>query len=282
MTDHMQIPVFALFGETNDFPDLVHCEDIKDRAREHGWVISPHRHSRMAQLLIVESGGGSARIDEAEISVTPNSFFYIPQNAVHGFSFSSGTVGKVYSFPTPVLASVAPSTEAIRACLARPSHGQTSEKLAGLAGLLVQALADNSTHRAQLVVSLAHAVLAAFAECAQPQDAKDPARRGRVEELDRLITAHLGQGWKPSDFATAMSITTGQLTRICQAAHQQSASIYIEAAHMAEAARLLAFTQIPVAEVGYRLGFTDPSYFSRRFRLVYDLSPSDYRQRFVQ
>jgi len=60
-----------------------------------------------------------------------------------------------------------------------------------------------------------------------------------------------------------------------------SASAYIEAHIIQEACRLLAFTQLSVAEVGYRLGFADPSYFSRRFRAVQQETPSVYRQRFV-
>ena len=48
---------------------------------------------------------------------------------------------------------------------------------------------------------------------------------------------------------------------------------------MTEACRLIAFTRLPVAEVGYRLGYADPPYFSRRFRLRMGETPSAYRAR---
>lgn len=51
-------------------------------------------------------------------------------------------------------------------------------------------------------------------------------------------------------------------------------------ARLTEARRLLAFTLLPVAEIGYRLGFPDPAYFSRRFRAATGESPSVYRARF--
>ncbi|WP_239017514.1 AraC family transcriptional regulator [Paenirhodobacter huangdaonensis] len=35
-----------------------------------------------------------------------------------------------------------------------------------------------------------------------------------------------------------------------------------------------------MAEIGYRLAFDDPAYFSRRFRAVRGLTPSDYRAQF--
>ena len=47
---------------------------------------------------------------------------------------------------------------------------------------------------------------------------------------------------------------------------------------MQEARRLLAYTLMDVAEVGYRLGYEDPSYFSRAFRRETGLSPSAFRR----
>ena len=68
---------------------------------------------------------------------------------------------------------------------------------------------------------------------------------------------------------------------LCRAATGASVSRHIETARMTEARRLLAFTRLPVAEIGYRLGFSDPPYFSRRFRAVTGETPSDYRERFA-
>jgi AraC family transcriptional activator of pobA len=44
-----------------------------------------------------------------------------------------------------------------------------------------------------------------------------------------------------------------------------------------EAKRLLRFTIRSVEDVGYSLGFDDPSYFSRLFRRMSGKSPSDWR-----
>ena len=56
------------------------------------------------------------------------------------------------------------------------------------------------------------------------------------------------------------------------------AKAYIEQAVMGEASRLLAFTRLPMSEIGYRLGFDDPSHFSKRFRAARGLAPSAYRR----
>jgi len=50
---------------------------------------------------------------------------------------------------------------------------------------------------------------------------------------------------------------------------------------MQEAKRRLAYTQEPASQIAYRLGFEDPSYFSKVFRTHAGVSPSQYRRRYV-
>lgn len=47
---------------------------------------------------------------------------------------------------------------------------------------------------------------------------------------------------------------------------------------MARARHLLDTTDLPVAEIGRRVGMDDPFYFSRRFRLTHGMAPTVYRE----
>ena len=53
---------------------------------------------------------------------------------------------------------------------------------------------------------------------------------------------------------------------------------HINSLRIEQAARLLRETDLPVMEVGFRVGFDNFSYFIKRFRLVYGVSPSHYRK----
>lgn len=281
MEHENRIPVFSLFGETGAFPDVVHCERIRDRAQGHGWVIAPHRHSQMTQLFYIEEGSARTQVDARSFDLESGDFLYLPILAVHGFDFSPGTEGLVLSFPLPVTASIGPAQDDIAGCLSAPVTGRASAPLVDLIGHMTRRLAGTGAFRAQSVVGLAHTILAEVAEAGQSDKAgPDSAATDRLQRLDALIARHLGDNWRPGDFAAALSVTTGQLSRICRQERGMSAGAYIEAAVMTEACRLLAFTRMPVAEVGYRTGFADPSHFSRRFRLSQGETPSNYRARF--
>ena len=281
MTRPLHIPDFNLFGETSAFPDVVHCERIKDRAGLHDWSISAHRHREMSQLFIMQRGSAQARVDGREYLLKDGDFLYISKLSVHAFAFQCGSEGLVLSFPLPVSKMAGVEAAEIAQRLGRPMFGQSTAGLEILCAQLVETFATNGTYRASLLVALAHALLAAVAEIGAQADADSPSPgHRRMMEFDALLARHLASGWRPAQYASALSITPGHLNRICQSATGQSASGYIETAVMTEASRLLAFTQVPIAEIGYRLGFDDPPYFSRRFRAVRGQTPSEYRARF--
>ena len=53
-----KIQSYSLFGESKHLPDVLHCETIADRSVLHDWELAPHRHARLHQILLVQSGGG--------------------------------------------------------------------------------------------------------------------------------------------------------------------------------------------------------------------------------
>lgn len=274
-----QIPVFRLFGETGTFPDVIHCERIWDRARLHDWEIAPHRHRDMAQAFFMRQGGARVLVDEREVFLNDGGFLFVPAQVVHGFVFHQGSEGMVLSFPLSIAAGMA--EDALGRRLARPFTGHADPAADRLVDSIADAFSGSGTFRASLLVALSQALLASLAAIAARDAAEEaPLGQRRMLEFDHLLALHLHDGWGAADYAAAMAITPGHLNRICRAATGEGAARHIEAAVMTEANRLLAFTRLPVAEIGYRLGYDDPPYFSRRFRALRGETPSDYRLRF--
>lgn len=282
MAQNADIPVFTLFGETSNFPDVVHCERFSARAPVHGWRISAHRHSQISQLFLIADGHISGRVDDLNTTLESGEFLFVPVQMVHEFVFEPDTEGLVISLPLSVVNSIGPSSQDILIALSKPFVGIAPPRLRQLADLLVETTKGSSIFRAQEALGLAHSMLALVAQAAFDTNLL-PSREtdARLTHLNQLMAKHMSEGWSASNYATALSLSTGHLSRLCRNATGLGATAYIEHGIMGEACRLLAFTQLPISQIGYRLGYDDPSYFSKRFRAARHQAPSDYRTQFV-
>jgi AraC family transcriptional regulator, transcriptional activator of pobA len=278
------IPSFGLYGR-HDAPALPDIERLRDRAGPGGWRIPPHRHPALHQLFLILSGGAFLTIDGRGHELALPALVFVPPAVVHGFRFDAGTEGHVLTLPAGVApdlldpgpaaalgldrwgtAAPPPGTEALFEALLLEAAAPDALGPAALRGLALQLLARTARALAQ----------------ARPAPAQRRADR-HLAALEGLIRAHLaqgwGQGWGVPDFAAALGLTATHLTRICTARTGLSPARLIEARRMAEARRLLAYTDLTVAQVGYALGFEDPAYFSRAFRRVEGASPGAFRRR---
>ncbi len=282
MSAQNTIPAFGLYGEQGPFPDVIHFEDFSVRAPINNWRIMPHRHSQMSQLFMVEKGWINATVDGEKFKVKEMDFLYIPEHCAHEFTFKPGSEGKIFSYPVSIVRTISPATDQILTALSKPFVGRVDQALERVTQFLCETVDGASLFRAQQVVGLAHSVLANLAETRLAARASEQrTKHARLFALDDLISKHISEGWTASNFASALSVSTGHLSRLCRAATGMGATAYIEQHQIQEACRLLAFTQLPVSEIGYRLGFIDPSYFSKRFRAARGQTPSDYRALFT-
>ncbi len=81
--------------------------------------------------------------------------------------------------------------------------------------------------------------------------------------------------WSVSDYAAKLGMSATHLNRIARSMTGQSALQFINGMLFQEARSLLAYTRIDIAEIGYKLGFDDPSYFSRAFKRIIGVSPKN-------
>jgi AraC family transcriptional activator of pobA len=80
------------------------------------------------------------------------------------------------------------------------------------------------------------------------------------------------------DVARELGMTPGHLTTLVRRRTGRTVQGWIIERRMASARRLLAETDLPVAEVGRRVGVPDPGYFSRLFSRTHGAPPRQWRQ----
>ncbi|HWW26272.1 MAG TPA: AraC family transcriptional regulator [Caulobacter sp.] len=111
--------------------------------------------------------------------------------------------------------------------------------------------------------------------------AQGQAPSGSLQRFDRfkkLVEQHFTAWRQVSDYANHMGCTEKSLTRATWEAVGVSAKVFISRRVALEAKRLLAYTDLPVADVAEKLGFPEPTHFSKFFRRETSFPPSTFRK----
>ncbi|WP_068020985.1 helix-turn-helix transcriptional regulator [Nocardia mexicana] len=98
-----------------------------------------------------------------------------------------------------------------------------------------------------------------------------------LAEVFEVIDERHGQPLSLRDVAGAVGLTPGHLTTVVRRRTGRTVQDWIIERRMAEARRLLAETDLPVAEIARRVGISDAGYFARLFRRVHGLPPRRWR-----
>ena len=99
-----------------------------------------------------------------------------------------------------------------------------------------------------------------------------------LEDLIEIIDEHI----EDTDFdMNALQLKVGMsqssLYRKLKSLTDQSGNEFIRNIRLDRAAEMIIQTELNIAEIAYRVGFSDPKYFSTCFRKRYSISPSNYK-----
>lgn len=282
-------PAYWLYGEHlgGRFPDALHIEPIVARSALHGWTIQPHFHHQLVQFFLVLGGGGRTRIDGRDHILAPGSALLLPAATIHEFHFITGTEGFVASVAEPALRRLFDAEPEACSLLSKPAvlpfgEGDHDEgALRILMDLAMVEFAANRPNRQFALGAYADLIACWFSRAlrggrSSAEAALDPrARLVRrfVERVERCFLAHDNL----DGYARDLGVSVPHLSRSCRELLGLSAARVIQDRLMIEARRDLVYTASSVAQISFRLGFSDPAYFSRFFSKRAGLSPSEYR-----
>lgn len=280
-----RILTYRLFGESSHLPDVLHCETIEARSVLHEWEFEPHRHARLHQLLLLESGRGVVHLESGPQALAPMSLVNVPPGEVHGFSFRRGTQGYVATLAEEMRDELLARAPDERRALSRALVLRADRAVLATMRQIWAEFNARTAARALLLRGLCASLLARAARAAGPVVDPAHAAPGHLAESDllrrfeSLLEAHYLEHWKVTDYARALAVTPTHLSRVARAATGEPASRLIDARVMREARRNLAYTSLGIGTIAYTLGFTDPAYFSRVFTRSLGLSPRAFRAR---
>ncbi|WP_254695433.1 helix-turn-helix domain-containing protein [Oceanicola sp. D3] len=273
-----EITNYNLFGETDEMADVVHCETIAARSALHDWELSPHRHARLHQVLLLASGGGVALVEGQEKALGAQVMLNMPAGVVHGFRFDPGTEGWVLTLPADLVDQILRPAEGLWAELRQPRVEPGAGVLAAPMRAIFGEYEGRSFARAQMLRMLAGQVLALVARhLAQRAGTGEGAAHPLFRRLEALIEAQYAERPSVAQVAKALAVSPQHLSRITRDATGQPVSALLAARSHREARRLLTYTNLPVQQVAFRLGYADPAHFSRVFSREAGVSPRGFR-----
>ncbi|MCG8573753.1 MAG: helix-turn-helix domain-containing protein [Flavobacteriales bacterium] len=98
-----------------------------------------------------------------------------------------------------------------------------------------------------------------------------------LRQFNYLVETHFREKHSVSEYANLLNKSPKTISNLFKKLGDKSPLQYIQDRIMLEARRLLHHSGLPISEIGFEIGFNDVQAFSRFFRRMEGISPSDYR-----
>ena len=289
-----EIQRLAIYGETlapgskGAAPDL-HLEAMQARAEALAYTVRPHVHPGMLQLLFASGGVCKATIDGVAHTLVAPCLASIPGGIAHCFNFGPDAAGWILTVAHDHVleAPLVRNEDSVTSLLRQPHivelarHPEHEALLRMLFTQLDEELrSQRRGRRAGVEYFLRLILLQHWRAVETREDARHDDRDRRLfYDFRALLEENFSRHWTVPEYARRLKCTPQRLNGVCRAFTRQTANGVILGRLGEEARRLLVFTTAPAAHIAARLGFQEPSYFTRFFRRQNGLTPGEFRQR---
>ena len=284
------LAAYGLYGEKYEprLPDFVHSELHETRCKQYGWVISPHIHTNLVQIVLIEAGEAAFTAGSQTITLKEPCLITMPVDVLHGYVFSPDVKGVVISLADSYPEALFRNSPAVllelgRMQLIRASQdSDTFRQLAALAWQVHTELYANLPERMVSLQACLSLLLVNVYRVVHRQAADALAVDNRSLQYFRQFQQLLKENGRHrltiTDYARLMGITAVHLNRVCRSVVGKSTLQTIQEAILLEAQRYLHHSSYSISEISYLLNFDDISYFSRLFKKQLGVSPRQFRE----
>lgn len=256
---------------------------LEKLVQEFKGIDKPHSHTFYLVMWISE-GSGTHTIDFRTYDIAPCQLYFLTPGQVHSWELSPDTKGYNLFFD----ASFFRTRFGNRLYQYPFYHSHQHEPLIDAAGqqaflrdLYTYAYREYEQqlpNRADVFLSYIHILLeTANRLYSERWIGPDTHLYDRVRQYEELLEDQFLTVRDVQTYAEQMSLSPNYLNQICKKVVGKTASQLLYERVLIEAQRLLTHTSRSVKEIGYQLGFEDPSYFVRFFRRQAGQTPAEFR-----
>lgn len=248
------------------------------RARYH----FRERENGIDQMILIYNieGTGFIKIRDVTFTLEQDHFFIIPSGTPHAYYSDvqnpwsiywihlSGTKAKQLAIPT------LQKVEVERTKLSR-----INERLDLFSELFQHLERGFSLETLEYINLCLPHLLASFTHLKQYKMKNEPISKDPTNQAINFMLENIQGKLKLDELAVVVNLSASHLSRLFAARTGHSPIDYFIQLKIQRSCRLLDNTELSIADISRETGFDDQFYFSRQFRKVMNMSPSEYRKR---
>lgn len=254
---------------------------------EPGWA---HRHT-FYMIVYITRGSGTHVVDSRNYPMRPGTLFFIRPDQVHLWDYAAVPAGYAVSVAEDLLsansqaAGVARDAELFDHLIDAGPLRLTAAQARVIRPAFEEMAAEYEAGRcdySSVMHAYLHVLLARCHRLLQERGGEQPnpyPARPLVRRFTDLVMHSGGRKQRVRDYSDCLGITPSHLAEAVREVTGRTPGQIIRAAQIAEARRLLRYTDKTIAQVADELGFNDAAYFGRFFKRETGLRPGEFRRR---
>jgi AraC-like DNA-binding protein len=274
-------------GLTQEF-EIIDIQDLYSKNREQ--LITPHR-TGFYHIVWFEEGNGTQYIDFTPISTSPGSLLFIHKDMVKQFDVKPSFRGKIILFTDAFFSTQQHhlsylNTSVLFNDFFKVAHLQIQhDNLSPIASIFSQLeiefkhsydeykpiILQNLLHNLMLYSERIYRIF-------HLQEIKKGNALTILIQFKDILENHYQQHKKVSFYAEKLHLTEKKLAKCTFETIGKSAKEMIQDRTILEAKRLLAHTHLSIKEIGFELGFDEPTNFVKYFKNSENQIPTVFRE----
>lgn len=256
--------------------------------KHHKSITTPHR-TEFYHIFWVQKGAAEYLIDFEPVKVKADTFLFINKDRVKAIDATSKHDGKVLVFTDNFFAKTEDNTKYLNNTilfndlLDIPLIDVKSSPSLRITFQAIEAelSRDNDTYHYSLLHNLLHNLLL-LAERERRAQGFTEITKGVDLNYTVLFKDLLAAQFKTlksvSAYASQMNVSEKRLYQATTTTMGKTPKVIIDEKVMLEAKRLLVHTNLSIKEIGYELGFEEPTNFNKYFRKHIAKTPIEFRE----
>lgn len=290
------IPTLTISKSTNKHFQYDSLENIfSNEELNEEMFKKPHRHDYFSIFWILD-GEGYHTVEFNKYKLEKNQIYLIQPGQMHYFEFKYEDVAKLkghsilfssdflesYGIPLSFRNGLLPYLINGKILVTHPNKS-ISQKLAYLVNEMIEEFHSDHLLKMEQISALIKSFLILNFRIETENHITDHTHdaiksNDAVERFLKLLDKNYTQLHKVADYASLLSLTPNYLNEIVKASTGKSPKDLIQDRIILQAKRFIAYTDNTLKEIAFKLGFAEPTHFSKFFKSHTGYSFKEYKQ----